>query len=677
MTDEAQAHSTAVDIARILNEIGDMLEIKGESSFKTRAYRRAADALLNLPADLAEVWRAGRLKQIPGVGDAIAGKIDELMRTGKLAFHEQLIGEVPPGLIAMTRIPEVGPRTALSLYQKLGVTSLGDLEAAAREGRVRTVPGLGAKMEQRIILGIEALRRASDRLPIGAALPVVRELIATLKARVPDIIHIEAVGSLRRRLPTIGDIDILVTAANPLSVVQAFAALPQADEIISEGDTKSSIRLRNGMRVDLMALEPARYGSLLQHFTGSRQHNIDLRNYALHRGYMINEYGLTPVDGDHHPTGETILCATEAEVYGTLGLPLIPPEIREASGEIEAAIGGTLPNLVTIDDLRGDLHLHSDWSDGVKTIEQMARAAADLGYKYANLTDHSVSLFVANGLTIERVRQQSEIIKQLNAQFASEGLNFRLLHGCEMEIKLDGSLDYPDEVLAELDVVVASVHAGLRQPREQVTARMVGAMRNPHVDIIAHPSGRLLGQREPADLDFEQVIATAAETGTCLEINGSPDRLDLDPQYVRWGVQAGVMFTIDSDAHHPNAFSLDAELGVAMARRGWAEPRHILNTRPLDELLAYIDQATRRKANGHLPFSKRVEQLFTTTREKTNKPLIDDDDYPSRRRTCILIPYLGRRVISGSVAMRCPGISLKLTRWAIVARMICPSIIAN
>ncbi len=595
MADEFQAHSTAVDVARILSEIGDMLEIKGESSFKTRAYRRAADALLNLPADLSEVWRAGRLKDIPGVGDAIAGKIDELMRTGHLAFHERLIAEVPPGLIAMTRIPEVGPRTALTLYQKLGVTSLGDLEAAAREGRVRTVPGLGAKMEQRIILGIETLRRASDRLPIGAVLPVVRELIATLKARVPDITHIEAVGSLRRRQPTIGDIDILVTAANPLSAMQAFAALPQADEIISEGDTKSSIRLRNGMRVDLMVLEPTRYGSLLQHFTGSRQHNIDLRNYALQRGYMINEYGLTPVDREHQPTADTILCATEADVYGTLGLPLIPPEIREANGEIEAAITGTLPNLVTVDDLRGDLHLHSDWSDGVKPIEQMARAAADLGYKYANLTDHSVSLFVANGLTIARVREQTEIIKQLNAQFQAEGLNFRLLHGCEMEIKLDGSLDYPDEVLAELDVVVASVHVGLRQPREQVTARMVGAMRNPNVDIIAHPSGRLLGQREPADLDFEQVIATAATTGTCLEINGSPDRLDLDPQYVRWGVQAGVMFTIDSDAHHPDAYRLDAELGVAMARRGWAEAKDILNTRPLDELLAYIEEATARK----------------------------------------------------------------------------------
>ncbi|PZR95514.1 MAG: DNA polymerase/3'-5' exonuclease PolX [Candidatus Chloroheliales bacterium] len=598
MADNYQAHSTAIDIARILNEIGDMLEIKGESSFKTRAYRRAAEALYNLPADLTEVWRVGRLKGIPGVGDAIAGKIDELMRTGKLDFYERLVAEIPPGLIAMTRIPEVGPRTALTIYQTLGVTSLGDLEAAAREGRLRTVPGIGAKMEQRIIAGIEALHRASDRLPIGAVLPVVRELIATLKARVPDITHIEAVGSLRRRQPTIGDIDILVTAANPLGVVQAFAALPQADEIISEGDTKGSIRLRNGMRVDLMVLEPARYGSLLQHFTGSRQHNIDLRNYALHRGYMINEYGLTPVGRDHQPSGETILCATEAEVYGTLGLPLIPPEIREASGEIEAAIAGRLPNLVTVGDLRGDLHMHSDWSDGVKTIEQMARAAADLGYKYANLTDHSASLFVANGLTIERVRQQTEIIKQLNAQFAAEGLNFRLLHGCEMEIKLDGSLDYPDEVLAELDVVVASVHAGLRQPRAQVTARMVGAMRNPNVDIIAHPSGRLLGQREPADLDFEQVIATAAETGTCLEINGSPDRLDLDPQYVRWGVQAGVMFTIDSDAHHPDAFTLDAELGVAMARRGWAEAKNILNTRPLDELLAYIDEASRRKSKA-------------------------------------------------------------------------------
>lgn len=595
---DSEAHSTAVDIARIMSEIGDMLEIKGESSFKVRAYRRAAEALYSLPADLAEIWRAGRLKDIPGVGPAISGKIDELMRTGHLAFYESLSAEIPPGLIEMTRIPEVGPRTALTLYQSLGVTSLGELEQAAQDGRLQKVPGVGAKTVQRIILGIEALRRASDRLPIGAVLPVVRELIATLKARVPDITHIEAAGSLRRRLPTIGDIDILVTAADSLAVVKAFAALPQASEIISEGDTKGSIRLRNGMRVDLMVLEPARYGSLLHHFTGSRQHNIDLRNYALKRGYMINEYGLTPVDHEHQPSGETIICATEAEVFGTLGLPLIPPEIREASGEIEAALNGTLPNLVTVDDLRGDLHMHSDWSDGVKTIEQMARAAADLGYQYANLTDHSASLFVANGLTIDRVRQQTEIIKQLNAQFQAEGLNFRLLHGCEMEIKLDGSLDYPDDVLAELDVVVASVHVGLRQPREQVTARMIGAMRNPNVDIIAHPSGRLLGQREPADLDFEQVIATAAETGTCLEINGSPDRLDLDPQYVRWGVQAGIMFTIDSDAHHPDAFRLDAELGTAMARRGWAEAKNILNTRPLEELLAYIDEASKRKAQA-------------------------------------------------------------------------------
>jgi len=594
---DSEARSSSSDVARILFDIADMMELQGESPFKSRAYRKAGDTILNLPADLVEVWRAGKLLEIPGVGEAISKKIDELMRTGALAFYDRLRATVPPGLITITRIPEIGPRTVMAIYNKLGITTLDEWEAAAHEGRIRTVPGQGLKAEQTILKGIALLRQADNRTPLGTALPIARDLIATLRRRVPAVERLEAAGSLRRRLPTIGDIDLLATAADTQAVVDAFTSLPQAEQVIG-GDTKATIHLRNGLRVDLMVLPPDHYGSLLQHLTGSQQHNIQLRTLATERGYLLNEYGLTPLQGGE-PAGETIRCATEAEVYAHLGLPYIAPELREGQGEIEAAIAGTLPKLVEVADLRGDLHMHSEWSDGAKPIEVMARAAAAQGYRYACLTDHTHSLTIARGLDAARLEQQATEIRRINAQFAAEGLDFHLLHGVEMEILLDGSLDFPDSVLAGLDVVVASVHVGLRQPREQVTARMIGAMRNPHVDIIAHPTGRLLNSREPADLDMEQVIAAAAETGTALEINGSPERLDLDSRYVRWAVQAGVKLTIDSDSHHPDGFAPNAELGVGNARRGWATAADILNTRSLDDLLAYFAEASTRKAERH------------------------------------------------------------------------------
>lgn len=595
---ESEAQSSSSEVASVLFEIADMMELKGESAFKSRAYRRAADTILNLPADLIDVWRAGKLMDIPGVGEAISKKIDELMQTGSLGFHQRLLAEVPPGLITITRIPEIGPRTVMAIYNKLGITTLDEFEAAAKEGRIRSVPGQGVKTEQTILKGIAHLRSAPDRLPLATVLPVVRDLIAGLRHRVPAIDRLEAAGSVRRRLPTIGDIDLLATAEQTQPVVDAFISLPQAAEVIGHGDTKASIRLRNGMRVDLLVLPPDRYGSLLHHFTGSQQHNIQLRKHAIERGWLVSEYGLTPMQGDT-AAGEVVRCATETEVFSLLGLPYIPPEIREGAGEIEAALNGTLPQLIEVGDLRGDLHMHSEWSDGAKPIEVMARTAIARGYLYACLTDHTHSLTIARGLDEARLMQQAAEIRRLNAQFAAEGLDFRLLHGVEMEILLDGSLDFPDEVLSQLDVVVASVHVGLRQPQEQVTARMVGAMRNPHVDIIAHPTGRLLNSRPPGDFDMEQVIATAAATGTALEVNGSPDRLDLDGRYVRWAVDAGAMLTIDSDSHHPDNFALHAEFGVATARRGWATPASVLNSRPLDELLAYFAEASRRKAERY------------------------------------------------------------------------------
>jgi DNA polymerase (family 10) len=564
------------EISDIFQRIGDMLDILGENRFKVLAYRRAAENILNLRQDLRAYWQAGTLQDIPGIGQAIADKIDELLTTGRLEFYERLQDQVPPGVVSLLEIPDVGPKTAKLLWEQLGVQSVGEVEAAARTGRLQQLPGLGAKSEAKILAGIQALYRRSDRIPLGTAWPVAADLLEQLRASCPEVSQAEVAGSLRRMQSTIGDIDLLTASEAPAAVMRAFAALPTVAEVLLSGQTKTSVRIQNGLQVDLRVLEPDHWGAALQYFTGSQAHNVRLREIAQKQGLSLSEYGYK------RPDGSQILCREEAEVYQTLGLPWIPPELREDRGEIRAAMEGHLPQLVEWQDIQGDLHAHTNWSDGVNTLAEMAEAARQRHYHYLVISDHTQSLGVANGLTPERLRAQRAEIDDLNARWN----DFTLLQGCELEIKADGSLDLADEVLSELDFIVASVHTSLRQDRAQITQRVMNALQNAYIDVIGHPSGRILGQREASDVDLDAVIEAAAESGTALEANSIPNRLDLDDIHIRRALEMGVKVAIDSDAHHPDG--LDSLVyGLATARRGWASASGVLNTMSLDEILAW------------------------------------------------------------------------------------------
>jgi DNA polymerase (family 10) len=497
------------------------------------------------------------------------------MRTGHLRFYDRLVGEIPPSLIALTEIPHVGPKTAMVLYQKLGIQGMADLEKAIEDGRLKGIPGMGPKMVETIEQGLRLIqkRSAEHRDLLGIALPVVRRIIQQLRQSCPEIDKIEVAGSTRRWRPTVGDIDLLATSQNPARVIDCFASLPLVDHVDSRGANKATVRLNNGLQVDFYVLDPAHYISLLNHFTGSKEHNIRLRDLALNKGYHLNEYGLFKNE-KRMPT------ETEEEIYNTLGLDWIPPELREDRGEIDAAAKHRLPNLVTLEDIKGDLHCHTTWSDGQESVLEMARYAKKCGYQYMAITDHSQSLSITNGLTIDRLHAQRKEIEE--AQRAI-GDDFRIFHGTELEIKPDGSLDFPDEVLAWLDIVVASIHSGLRQPGEQVTERAIRAVNNPNVDILGHPTGRIINQREPSDMDVPAVMKEAAKSGCAMEINSAPDRLDLDDSYVKVGMDSGCIFSVDTDAHHHDNYEL-MEYGVHVARRGWATADRIITTWPLDKL---------------------------------------------------------------------------------------------
>ncbi|HYO49275.1 MAG TPA: DNA polymerase/3'-5' exonuclease PolX [Chloroflexia bacterium] len=574
------AEFTNATFARLFNDIAAMMELKGESPFKVRAYRTAADTFANLAEDIKRVWREGRVDELPGVGKAITEKVDEMMTTGKLRFYDRLQAEVPPSLIALVDIPHLGPKTAMLIYKTLGIQGIADLEKAIADGRIYRVPGLGKKTVVNIQEGLEALQRrsADKRELLGTALPVVRQLISSLKQQCPGIDKIEMAGSGRRWRATVGDIDLLATASNPEAVIDCFVTLPIIGMVETRGENKATIRLHNGLQVDLYVMDPQYYYSLLHHFTSGRQHNIKLRDRAIRMGLKINEYGIQRENGERIPIN------SEEDIYRALNLQYIPPELREDRGEIEAAARNALPELVKITDIKGDLHCHSTWSDGAESILDMARAAKARGYRYMAITDHSQSLTIAKGLTIERLHAQRREIEE--AQRVVGG-DFRIFHGTEMEIKLDGTLDFPDEILAWLDIVVASIHSGLRQPGEQVTQRALNAVRNPHVDILGHPTGRLINQREPSAMDVSAVIKEAAQTGTALEINAAPDRLDLDDIYVKEAMEEGCLLSVDTDAHHRDNYSL-LEYGIGIARRGWATPDRILTTWEPDRLEAWL-----------------------------------------------------------------------------------------
>ena len=565
------------EVSEIFAAMADILAIQEESTYRIMAYRRAAENVATLGRPIEEVWRAGELETISGVGKTLMAKIDELMSTGRLRAYDKLQAQVPAGVVALLRVPDVGPRKAALFWKELGITSIDALEKAARQGRLRGLKGMGAKSEAKVLAGIEALKRRTGRTPLGVAWPLAWTILDALQ-QVPGVVQTAPAGSVRRMRETVGDLDLLVAAEDPNPVMARFRELDQVAEVLLSGPTKTSIRIHGGLQVDLRALEPVRWGTALQYFTGSQAHNIHLRVLSLDRGFSLSEYALKRQDGSE------ILCATEEEVYAALGLPFIPPELREDRGEIEAALEGNLPDLIEPGDLRGDLHFHTTWSDGHQGLLEMAQAAQARGLEYALVTDHSHSLGVARGITADDLRRQRAEIEEVNRKMGSD---FRLLAGIEVEVLADGSLDFPDEVLAELDLVVAAVHSGLRQGREQVTARTLAAIRNPHVDIIAHPTGRLIGEREGADLDMEAIFRAAAETGTTLEVIAHPRRLDLCDVHVRRAVELGLKLAISSDAHDVNGFAV-LPFGVATARRGWAEPADVINTWSVGRLMKWI-----------------------------------------------------------------------------------------
>lgn len=570
---------TNAQLAEVFTLIGDLLEIKGEIIYKILAYRKAAESLTGLGRDVHEVWKEGKLTEIPGVGKAIAEKIDELLTTGQLEFLEKLKAEVPASLADLLKVPDLGPKKIAMFWREAGVTTLAELEDAARKGYLRSLPGMGEKSEAKIIAGIESLGRRSGRIPLGRAWPFAQHMLELLRS-VPGVTAAEAAGSLRRMRSTVGDIDLLAAAPDSKAVMEAFTTHPEVARVLGKGETKASVEYTHGLRAQLWVHPPERFGTALQYATGSKDHNVRLRELALKQGLSLSEHALTRTGGE----GGEILCATEEEVYAALGMPYIPPELREDRGEVQAAKAGKLPPLLELDDLRAELHAHTTWSDGKLSVLQLAEAAIARGKKVLAITDHSESLGVAGGLSVERLRQQR---KEIDEAQRTLGDQIRLLQGTEVEIRADGALDYPDEVLAELDIVFASMHTGLRQPREKVTQRTLDAIRHPHVDVIGHPTGRMIPDREGADLDMDAVLSAAAESGTALEINAHPSRLDLDDVYSRRAIEMGVVLSINTDAH--SASDMDLLLfGVATARRGWVGPEQVINAWEPERLLAWL-----------------------------------------------------------------------------------------
>jgi DNA polymerase (family 10) len=554
-------------VAKILYEIADLLDLDGVA-FKPRAYRRAAEVVESLGEPIEDLVASGEHVELPGVGDAIAKKIAEIVETGHLAYHDELRAKLPIDLYAITRVEGVGPKTAKLLYDALGVRTLADLEAAAREGKVHTVKGLGEKTEEKILRGLAETRGVEGRTLLGLALPLAESLIARLR-ETGLFERLEFAGSLRRGRETIGDLDLLAVSQDPARAADAFVELSDVAEVLAHGESKSSVRLGNRVQVDLRIVPAESFGAALQYFTGSKAHNIAVRKLAVAKGWKLNEYGLYDA-ADRSLAGED-----EDGVYRALGLDPIPPELREDAGELELAVSGKLPHLVELADLRGDLHVHTDASDGTASLEDMVEAARARELEYIAVTDHARFAEVIGGLTPDGLRAQIDAIAKLNETL--EG--FRVLTGIEVNIHPDGSLDMPDDLLARLDWVVASVHSHFRQTKDEMTARLLRAVSNEHVDCLAHPTGRRIGERPPYDADWDAVFRAAAEHTCAVEINANPIRLDLSAELVRRAIAAGCKLAIGSDAHAPEHFDF-LRLGVLTARRGWATAKDVVNTLP-------------------------------------------------------------------------------------------------
>jgi DNA polymerase (family 10) len=564
---------TNAEIAQRLKEIRTLMEFAGEPFFKFMAYERAAETIENA-APLADVLAGGRLQELPGVGKTIAGRIAELCAEGTCGYLEELRARYPSTLLEVLGVGGVGMKTAQLLFERLGVASLADLERALDAGVLSEIPRLGKKSIENIKRGVLAYRGRTKRTPLGAALPLAREIVAYLAANAPAA-DLTPAGSVRRNEPLVGDIDIVCTSDDPAAVIAAFVGWERAEAVLAEGGTKASIWLAGGLQIDLRVLPAGVYGNLLQHFTGSREHNIQLRELAVRKNLRVSENGIVDLTD-----GRLITCRTEAEVYAALGLMEIPPEMRLGVGEIEAARAGTLPQVVGLADLQGDFHMHSRWSDGAATLEAMIAAAAARGYAYHAISDHSITR--TGGLAPADLRAQREHVRELGERYG-----IRTLCAAEVDILPDGTLDYDDAVLAELDVVVASIHAATGQSREEITARLIRACENPFVTIIGHPTGRNVGTFAGYEFDYDAVFAAAARTGTALEIDGHPSRLDLPSALARRAREFGVTFSCDSDAHAVEQLA-DISYAVGQARRAWITPAEVLNARPLPGVLAFV-----------------------------------------------------------------------------------------
>lgn len=573
---------TKDEVAQILVEIGTLLELKGENPFKTRAYMNAARTLEGLTEPLDKIVTEQRLGEIKGIGDALQEKITTLVTTGKLPYYEDLKNSMPSGLLEMLSVPGLGPKKVKALYEKLNITSLDELETACKEGKVAALDGFGEKTQQKICEGISFRRTYSARHLIGDAIFVAEPILENLRSH-PDVIRCSTAGSLRRHKEIIGDIDFLASSKNPATVIDFFCKQPSVINIGAKGETKASVIVKGGIQADLRVVSDAEFPFALAYFTGSKEHNIVMRQRAIQRGLRLNEYGLFKSDVETRDPALLVPCKTEDEIFQTLDLTYVPPELREDQGEFEAAEKNEIPRLLEWTDLKGSLHNHTNWSDGRNSIEETAKHMNELGLAYWAITDHSKSSYQANGLQPERLRKQLLEIRALNHKLADQGEDFRLLTGSEVDILAEGKLDFEDDLLAELDVVVASIHHGFSKDEAEMTRRLIRAAENPFVHIIGHMTGRLLLTREGYKVNQTAVIDACAETGTWIELNACPDRFDMDWRLWHYAKKKGVKCVVNCDAHRIESAAF-LRLGAGIARKGWLTRDDVINTLPLDAL---------------------------------------------------------------------------------------------
>ena len=569
------------DLSKIFREMSVFLEMK-EVPFKPQAYERVSSAMESLQEDVSDIYREGGLKAleaIPGVGRGIAEKMEEYIKTRRINDYEKLKKELPIDIEGLLSVEGVGPKTILHLYKELGIKNLEQLEQAAKAGKIRKIAGMGEKTEQKILKGIGFLKSSGGRLVLGFVMPDFRKILDKIR-KVEGVKAAEFAGSVRRMQETVGDLDILVISTKPSKVMDFFISMSEVEAVHEHGKTRSSVRLKMGIDADLRVLSPESFGAGLQYFTGDKYHNVQLREVAIKQGYKLSEYGL--YKGKKLIAGET-----EKEIYEKLGFEYMPPEIRTNHGELEASKARKLPKLIGYDDLRGDLQVQTDWTDGEHSIEEMAKAAEKLGLEYICITDHTKSLAMTGGSDEKKLLKQMAEIDKTNSQFAIRNSQFKILKGAEVNIMKDGSLDINDETLAKLDVVGAAVHSNFNMSEEDMTKRIIRAMENPNVDIIFHPTGRIINKREAYKVNVEELLRVAKRTGIIMEIDAFPDRLDLKDEYIRKGIEMGVKFSIDSDAHSANHFQY-LEYGIAQARRGWATKSDVINTRNWEDMLKLL-----------------------------------------------------------------------------------------